>query len=386
MIDALDNSTADLLDTMNTLVNDEITPAQANAVVAKAKKKRVKYNIKTDAGRAKVPAGKTVWHTISPHKAIGWRAYEVGGIFKCRNGHIFTLPNSQGYSWEDALTAALAHFSVADAPVTTTVQDAVDSYVRDLRIRRGIYCEVESRKRLERLCEDLMAIPVHELTVDTLRNWFHSLKGAASTRNRVKSMLFAVLNASDIDPLITRKIKSLPTGDTSRNLLLSTEDVQKLIDASTGSMHYLTRYLSETGTRLGEVRNADRQDVDFTTGKMHLSGKTGVRDIILRSETLEWLKDVAPGRDGSLIPSDSGCRYKSGEHTYAFRRVVKDADVDPDCVMYSLRHAFLSRCVNSGISALPLAKYCGTSVLMLEKHYYHQSDEEQMVMINAVSL
>jgi hypothetical protein len=48
---------------------------------------------------------------------------------------------------------------------------------------------------------------------------------------------------------------------------------------------------------------------------------------------------------------------------------------------YATRHTFISDALSQGVNIKWLAKYCGTSVAMIEKHYdkYIKSDSEEQL-------
>ena len=41
------------------------------------------------------------------------------------------------------------------------------------------------------------------------------------------------------------------------------------------------------------------------------------------------------------------------------------------CAYYTLRHSFVTAAITDGMSTLDVARFVGTSVVMIEKHYGH---------------
>lgn len=129
-----------------------------------------KLPIKTEIQRSKVPAGKTVWHVIAPRKAVGWRAYESGGVWKCRNGHVYTLPGSEEYDYDQAVAAAVEHWRKESAVAGSyTVKTAIADYAKHQRLHKGLRAEVSADRNCTRalrpwLNKELASITRSELT------------------------------------------------------------------------------------------------------------------------------------------------------------------------------------------------------------------------------
>ena len=52
--------------------------------------------------------------------------------------------------------------------------------------------------------------------------------------------------------------------------------------------------------------------------------------------------------------------------------------VDRDIVLYSLRHFMITQRIMAGLSYRQVADMCGTSIMMIEKTYWHLNDEIQL--------
>lgn len=51
------------------------------------------------------------------------------------------------------------------------------------------------------------------------------------------------------------------------------------------------------------------------------------------------------------------------------KEAVEKAKLDPAGTFYALRHSYISRAIEAGMSLTVLAENCGTSVRMIEKTY-----------------
>jgi integrase len=68
-------------------------------------------------------------------------------------------------------------------------------------------------------------------------------------------------------------------------------------------------------------------------------------------------------------------------HT-VFYKVLQEANIsnisDRNIVPYSLRHYFITRCVNAGLTPVQVGEICGTSATQIEKTYYHTTREKMI--------
>jgi integrase len=140
--------------------------------------------------------------------------------------------------------------------------------------------------------------------------------------------------------------------------------------------------------RTGEIRGLRWCDVDFFVSdkgkwlaELHVRGKTGERKVIAQNAAARWLhvrrstscKNARPKDfvmampDGSLVSSfDSGV---AGVLTKAGLR--KDPKSGKNRGIYSFRHSYATWRLQAGRSPIEIARNMGTSLAMIERHYYH---------------
>ncbi|WP_172591535.1 tyrosine-type recombinase/integrase [Shewanella xiamenensis] len=145
-----------------------------------------------------------------------------------------------------------------------------------------------------------------------------------------------------------------------------------------------------TGIRAGtEMDNLTWGDIRFQTNgtAVHLfitvtKGKTikhtGTREIVCREEvlsSLQALRERFPNRK----PTDKLFRLADGSTTNELTKTFEKALISAglknsphgDRSLYSLRHSYITWQLLAGVNMEVLAKQCGTSVAMIEKHYSH---------------
>ena len=57
--------------------------------------------------------------------------------------------------------------------------------------------------------------------------------------------------------------------------------------------------------------------------------------------------------------------------------------VDRGIVLYSLRHFMITQRIMAGLSYRQVADMCGTSIMMIEKTYWHLNDEIRLTSASA---
>ena len=156
---------------------------------------------------------------------------------------------------------------------------------------------------------------------------------------------------------------------------------------TSGSFHNLLKAAVLTGARLGELRSLRSADLD--NGMLTLDGKTGQRIIPFRKDALKFFVERLTKvniSDAPLLPASDGREWKQGNHSGFMRKAVRDANLKPETVFYSLRHAFISSAVRDGLPILAVAQYCGTSVAMIQAHYGHFAADSMRDMFDSVAL
>lgn len=140
--------------------------------------------------------------------------------------------------------------------------------------------------------------------------------------------------------------------------------------------------------RTGEVRGLRWCDVDFFVSdggkwlaELHVRGKTGERKVIAQNAAARWLhaRRITSGKnskpedfvmampDGTLVSSfDSGVAK-----VLTAAGLRKDPKSGKNRGIYSFRHSYATWRLQAGRSPIEIARNMGTSLAMIERHYYH---------------
>ena len=157
------------------------------------------------------------------------------------------------------------------------------------------------------------------------------------------------------------------------------------------SREFLRNYvlvLANSGMRVGEANNLKLRDVmPFRDAKGRnnfrfiVRGKTGERDVILRSAAARRLDKILTKRTGEdpnnfLFAMPKGTRIISLNDQ--FNIVLKQAGIERNGFgekysLYSLRHFYAVMALRNGIGVFEVARNMGTSVQMIQQYYGKQA-------------
>ena len=146
--------------------------------------------------------------------------------------------------------------------------------------------------------------------------------------------------------------------------------------------------LANSGMRVGEANNLKLRDVmPFRDAKGRdnfrfiVRGKTGERDVILRSATARRVDKMLAKRTGEdpnnfLFAMSKGTRIISLNDQ--FNTALKQAGIERNgfgekYALYSLRHFYAVMALRNGIGVFEVARNMGTSVQMIQQYYGKQA-------------
>jgi len=146
--------------------------------------------------------------------------------------------------------------------------------------------------------------------------------------------------------------------------------------------------LANSGMRVGEANNLRLRDVmPFRDAKGRnnfrfiVRGKTGERDVILRSAAARRVDKILAKRNGEspnnfLFAMPKGTRIIS--LIDQFNKALKEAGIERNgfgekYTLYSLRHFYAVMALRNGIGVFEVARNMGTSVQMIQLYYGKQA-------------
>jgi integrase len=292
---------------------------------------------------------------------------------------------TKAFGYEEARRAALKWFEAQDAGVSggdATVADACRHYVQDRRREKGDTCAHDAEKRFERTVYKTQfgAISLAKLRTPRIKEWRDGLGLSKGSSNRTLTALKAALNLAVanrlVHPVAAREwgdVKAYPNATKRRDLFLDLKQRRKLLDGATGALRDLMEAAALTGARAGELVSATRGQFDNRLGVMTFKGKVGCRTVPLSPPAMALFKRLAKNKlpGGRLLTRDDGRPWGHSDWDEAVRAAAENAKLPMGVCLYTLRHSFVTQAITDGMTTLDVARLCGTSVGMIEKHYGH---------------
>lgn len=380
----------------------------------------MQQRINTPNARSKLAErAEPYWHQIRRGGYVGYRQRKLGGSWIARWRNEEGLQKYKKLDGLDSLSedrqfdaacqeAAEWFESMArpGAPGTRcTVEQACDHYLTTLGAEKGPRAVRDARMRINAYIKPKLGGDyLDELTTARLNAWRNgfvpkegdeeALRKARDTANRHLNSLKAILNRAWQDGLAAddsawRKVKRFKQTGEARKVLLSDAQIGRLLKHTSGGFHQLVRGLLLTGMRPGiEIEHILREQLhDDGTLEIRQS-KTGPRVVYLSSEARAFFKELAKGKTpkAPLFSRDDGTKWPEKEAARMLGDIKSKAKLPADTVLYSLRHTYISRALEHGASVKLIADNCGTSIRMLEKHYWKAINRRRQEMLDGVQM
>lgn len=322
-------------------------------------------------------AGRWYIRTSKPNGGYAYEKLGAADDFAEANGR-------QILSYEQALASAVGK-DRAD-PTKIPVRQALDEW-SDAKCLEATTCRQRRayRSQAMRVGRPFAARTLKTITVKDILDWRNSFVDGAddpqprkSSANRELATLKAALNLAAKTHLFQGKrawdeVPKFKHSEShgSRVLVLSVEEENQLIDTAPPELGVFLSALQKTGARVGEIQSAKVRSL--RANMLTLTGKTGTRTIPLSEEKAGWFGEQAAGKsDGDpLISRTDGSAWPENGHIKAMNRTVKKMGLAEETVAYVFRHGFITRALENGVPTAAVAKYCGTSVRMIEQTYAH---------------
>ncbi len=179
------------------------------------------------------------------------------------------------------------------------------------------------------------------------------------------------------------RIKMLP-GENERDYVLTDKAVDAMVEwlrenYPTNRMHLLLPILVDTGLRITEACNLQREHVTFK-GEVPASikivkgkSKFAKRELPLTDRAafclLGWLQH---SKCEYVFTSKGGKKPITRHYPSEQFRAVRDAlGIGPECVLHSTRHTFCTRLGNAGCDAFTIQRLAGHSSITISQRYVH---------------
>lgn len=286
-----------------------------------------------------------------------------------------------------------------------TVRAAMEAYLTEFAGRSRH--EANTRKTVERSINPVLgALRVARLTKDDLERWRVGLlkpntpddpdarRRSQDSANRLFNVLRAGLNHAFADaanhlPSDTawRRIKKYKNVGRSRQDFFDAGQVRLLIaKAATFDKTFATLIEGAflTGARYRELGVLNVGDFNAREGQLTIPEcKTKLRVTTLSAEGVAFFKRQTAGRPAKapLFPRLDGGRWTADLQKRPFKRAAALAELPESASFYTLRHTHISLAIDAGQPLILLAENVGTSVEMIQKHYFKMIAKQRALTI-----
>ena len=345
-----------------------------------------------------LPRREPYWRKLCRGGYLGYRRLELGGSWIAR----WRLPDGgQTYQrlalddiapseqFDEAQKRAAVWFeSQGNAPrAGYTVSDAITDYVHHLTIKNSAASARDAALRLNKHAIPVLgSIRLTKLTLHQVTDWRDSLvrvsddledvRKSKDGANRLMNYFKAALNLAYKKDIVGtdrawKRIEAFSDVGESRKIILTDDQIARLIAKTTGGFRELVVSGLLTGGRYSELTGALVLDFDNRSKTLALSGKTGRRDCYLSTEAVAHFKRLSAGKlpNAFLHTKDNRTPWGASHQQRPMREAIRRARLPRGTTFYCLRHTHVSRALLDGVNAQIVAENCGTSMKMLEKHY-----------------
>lgn len=374
-------------------------------------------DLKSKTARRKLaPRREPYWHRLAAGFHIGFRALAQGdGTWIARK----TENTEKRYQalgtfddFDDAVKAAQAWRDATEVGIVkfdSTVVDACNDYLKDIKTRKGDKAAKDAEGRFRRLVFDapLARIPLAKLTPKVLRDWLHKqvaelddeavedeeeeeiIRRSKDTANRNLRTLKAALNLAKRNCLVQTDfawvgVEQFVGVDARREGVLSRKQREDLIAHCRDDFRPFIQALLLTGARPGEVARVVAADIDMVHGTLGLTGKTGRRTVTLSTKAKHFFESERKAGNGFVFVNSWGNPWTKDTWKEQFRAAADLASLPSNFVVYHLRHTAISEMLIAGLSPGVVAQLAGTSIEMIYKYYGHLLHDHTRELLDRV--
>lgn len=386
--------------------------------------------IDTKSGRDRLAERREpYWLKLESGRFVGYRKAATGGFWlaRYRDGsgkqHWTQLGQSSGDDFTDAKRRAEAWFKTITGGggvtvKTGTVEAACEVYAKNLEKQGRTGAATEARGRFnqcinsvrlvgrknkrEEKGDRLGGILLDRLTRDDVEAWVDRMNDGARGKPTVNrnlrtlkaALTYAVKVGYAANPVAWETVDQLPNAERARDVFLDTDQRRALLDASPENLRQFLTGLLYTGARPGELARATVADFDARQKTLTLRSAKGrgakirTRAVPLTAAAVALFTEAARDKlpKAPLFTGPDGGAWTKMQTSRAMRPAVKAARLPTATVPYSLRHAAVSEWLSGGINPVTVAKFAGTSMAMIEKHYYKFIAAPALEKLEAVKL
>lgn len=276
------------------------------------------------------------------------------------------------------------------------------------RLKRRMKISGRSKSTLENYSRNLAQMALHfnalptELDEDQIENYLYLLQQQHNTPSETyfKHTVFGLRFLFRMEGLEGMRIALPPIGRTKKlPVVLSRKEVKRLLHTPALLKHrILFALLYDCGLRCMEVRRLQLKDIDMDRRMLHIRQSKGKKDryvpignvlaIGLQKyiETVQPVKWLFNGRGDATIEGAKGgdfdSRYAQRSVQYAVSSAVKQAGINKDVSVHTLRHTYATHLLEAGTDIMTIQKLLGHSNIDTTMIYLHVMQPSERIPIS----
>lgn len=337
-----------------------------------------------------------------------WRIAETDQHRYQSLGYFDQLPDNERFdAAKKAANAWFDHLSDGGTLEVLTVKDACARYLIELERENGAAAAADARSRFERhvFHEPIARVSLPKLTKTQVITWRDSMQMRPMANGKPKSRASfnrdmvpfrAALNFAleqgftTTDTAWRTALAPIKGEDNKRTTYLDRDQRLALIAAAGPDLALFIKAQCLLPVRPGALAAATVADYNprlslFTVRQ----DKAGAgRTIKLSQAAAELFGQAARGKlpSAPLFSRWDGQAWNKDSWKTTFKAAAVAAGLPSAASMYSLRHAVLTDMVASGVDPATTAKLAGTSLLMIQKNYFHLQQDAAASALERIAL
>lgn len=213
---------------------------------------------------------------------------------------------------------------------------------------------------------------LNKITEDTVQKLLNQIKNKERTKTLVYIELNDCLNKAIPTYIETNPCKNvvIKKYNGEKGKALTRNQQNELIDYLERTNHKLKNiilFYIYTGTRLNEALNLRLEDVDFENKTIHIKGTKTSKS----NRTIPVNEKVLALMEKTETPFNYQARYVQK----GFKEICNELKFE-NITIHSLRHTFVTRCIEKGIKLTTIQKWVGHSSIKITSDIYGEIQTE----------
>lgn len=164
--------------------------------------------------------------------------------------------------------------------------------------------------------------------------------------------------------------------DAALPVVLSREEIQKILAATTNTKHRLLLALAYgAGLRVSEVVNLKVRDLDLQELTMHIKQAKGKKDriTVFPEKLVADIRNLIAGKDADdvVFASERGGKLSTRTAQKVFEHSLHKAGIHKDATFHSLRHSFATHLLENGVDVRYVQELLGHHNIRTTQIYTH---------------